>query len=410
MGSLGTSLVSIDYWHRASGKAAKGFDDLAATFNKENEGKVKVTAILQGSIADLNKKVRAAAAGGALPGAIMADDYDVTEYAFSKILTPLDPYIADPKVGLTKDQIANYLPSQLYRHKLAIYGGKTMAFPQAFSAFTTFWNSDALKKAGFDGPPKTWTEFPDQVRAIAKANGGMAGWYISGAGDRFISTMLTDGVDWLAPDGKSSNFNNPRVLEIMKWWRQLSDEKLLAVPQQSASNLFVAGKCAYFMDSSGYAVSFRDQIKTFKWDGGMPPQASASASLVTETYGPVNALPKTNAEKQLAGWLWLKWLTSDEALTTWIPITNYFPSTKSAAASAGLKDWYAKNPIAAKLVKDVAPYARILSPSPALTVVREQITANVVQEVLLDRLSPENGVKKLKVEADKAIHDALQGS
>ena len=133
----------------------------------------------------------------------MADDYDVTQYAFSKVIVPLDAYIMDPQYGLAPEQRDDFLPNQIGRHKLPVYNNNTMAFPQAFSAFTTFWNVDALQKAGFSGPPKTWQDFPYHARAIGKANPGMAAWYIAGAGDRFMSTLFTRGVEWLSADGMS---------------------------------------------------------------------------------------------------------------------------------------------------------------------------------------------------------------
>ena len=33
----------------------------------------------------------------------MADDYDVTQYAFSKIVVPLDPYLDDPQRSIRLD-------------------------------------------------------------------------------------------------------------------------------------------------------------------------------------------------------------------------------------------------------------------------------------------------------------------
>ena len=42
----------------------------------------------------------------------------------------------------------------------------------------------------------------------------------------------------------------------------------------------------------------------------------------------------------------------------------------------------------------------------ALPEIRGVITANVVEEVLLQQLSPEEGVRKLKAEADEAIRNA----
>ncbi len=73
--------VAIDYWHRSNGDTIQEWEKLAAAFNQEYTGRVQVTPIAQGDIQELNQKVRAAAAGGGLPGALMGDDYDITQYA-----------------------------------------------------------------------------------------------------------------------------------------------------------------------------------------------------------------------------------------------------------------------------------------------------------------------------------------
>jgi ABC-type glycerol-3-phosphate transport system substrate-binding protein len=399
------SAVKIEYWHRIGGDSAKLLETFAAEFNEQMQGEVEVTSVAQGNIQELNQKIRAAAAGGGMPGATMGDDYDITQYYAADIIVPLDEYIADADHGLSQEQIADILPNQFSRHKLDIYGGKTMAFTQGFSAFTTFWNVDMLKKAGFDAPPASWDEFPDHVRAVSKANGGVPGWLIGGAGDRFISTLKTHGVEWLKPGGQESNFDAPETLEIMTWWRALSDEGLLAVPQESARDAFVAGQSVYFMDSSGNTANFSANLKDFAW-GAMLPFQRGTPAPITETYGPVNAIPKTSAEQQLAGWKWITWLLRPEVHSRWAAATNYFPATKSALGDAALTTYYEGNPTARRLVDEVAPKAQILPPSPALTEVRGQITANVVNEVLLGQLSPEEGVRKLKAEADAAIKRA----
>jgi len=408
VGTLPNKLIEIDYWHHNTGASIPLFESFAANFNMQYAGKIKVTSIAQGNIATLNKKIRASATGGGLPGATMADDYDVTQYAFSKIIVPLDSYIEDAQYGLTKDQRNDFLPNQIGRHKLAIYGNQTMAFPQGFSAFAAAWNVDALAKAGFSGPPKTWKEFPDHVRAVAKANPGMAGWITLDPGARFMSVMITYGLDWLTPDGKSSTFDRPEALEIMTWWKQLYDEKLLMITKDPSRDLFVAQKTAYDMESSGSISSAGSFVKDFKWSGGLPPQGSANGTLSTETYGPVNVVPKNDPEKQLAGWLWLKYLVTPDPLAQWVKNIGYFPSTKSLPDSPNLQDFYAQNPVAGKLAKEVAPNARILTPSPALTEVRGSVVANAVDEVFSGQLTPEAGVKKMKAEADKAIRNALQ--
>lgn len=399
--------VEIEYWHRSGGDTTNAWVALADQFNAEFGDRVKVTPVFQTGIQELNQKIRAAAVGGGLPGATMADDYDVTQYAYNDLLAPLDEYINDPENGFTADELADFLPYQLNRHKLDIYDGQTMAFPQAFSCFTTWWNVEALQAAGYDAPPTSWADFPTVARAIGEANPGMTAWTLGSAGDRFISVLKTYGVEWLKEGGQESNFDAPEVLEIMTWWKELSDEGLLAVTTESARDVFTAKGSAFFMDSSA-SVTGLALITDFTWNGTMPPQGPNVTDPRTETYGPVNAIPKSTPEKQLAGWLWIKWLASVESLTKWVPVTSYFPCRISVVDSPELTSFYEQYPVAKTLYADVAPKASILAASPALSEVRSTITANVVNELLLGRLSPEEAQQKLKAEADDAINRALE--
>jgi ABC-type glycerol-3-phosphate transport system substrate-binding protein len=398
--------VAIEYWHRSGGTTTDMWVTLADVFNAEFGDRVTVTPVFQTGIQELNQKIRAASAGGGLPGATMGDDYDITQYAFNDLIAPLDEYINDPEVGFTAEELADFLPEQLNRHKLDIYDGQTMAFPQAFSCFTTWWNVEALEAAGFDGPPATWTEFPDMARAIGEANPGMTAWTFSSAGDRFISVLKTYGVEWLKEGGEESNFDAPEALEIMTWWKELSDEGLLVVTTESAGDIFRAKGSAFLMDSSANITGMA-LVEDFTWDAALPPQGPNVTSPTTETYGPVNAIPRSTPERQLAGWLWIKWLTSVAAQELWIPQTSYFPSVKSVVESPELASFYEQYPVAQRLYADVAPLASILAPSPALSEVRGTITANNINELLLGRLSPEEAQMKLKAEADDAISRAL---
>lgn len=398
--------IAIEYWHRSGGAGTDGWVALAELFNAEFGDRVTVTPVFQTGIQELNQKIRAAAVGGGLPGATMADDYDVTQYAFNDLIAPLDDYINDPEDGLTAEQLADFLPEQLNRHKLEIYDGQTMAFPQAFSCFTTWWNIEALQAAGFEAPPTSWSDFPAMARAIGEANPGMTAWTLTSAGDRFISVLKTYGVEWLNEGGLESNFDAPEALEIMTWWKELADEGLLVVTTENARDIFTAKGSAFYMDSSA-SVTGLALITDFTWNGTMPPQGPNVTEPRTETYGPVNAIPKSTPEQQLAGWLWIKWLTSVQSLNVWIPVTSYFPSVKSVIDSPELVAFYEQYPVAKVLYAEVAPRASILAPSPALSEVRGTITANVINELLLGRLSPEEAQLKLKAEADEAINRAM---
>lgn len=395
--------VNIEYWHRSGGDAATKWEDLASQFNTEFAGKVQVSVVAQSGIQELNQKVRAAATGGGLPGALMADDSDVNQYAANELIVPFDDFIADPENGLSEEDLAAFLPNQINRHKLPIYGDRRMAFPQGFSAATMFWNVDALKAAGFEAPPATWQEFPDHLRALAEANPGVVPFVFLDAGAKFITFMKTYGIEWLKDDQQTANFDTSEALEIMTMWRTLSDEGLMEIGTENAVNIFASGQCVYMMDSSGAARGIALAEPAFAWDGGLPMQGVQDGTLRTETYGPINTLPATTPEEELAGWLWLKWLSTPEPLAQWVATTSYFPSIPAVADHPTLQQFYTDYPVARTLVDSVAPYATILAPHAALTEVRSTITANTVNEVLLGRLSPEEGIQQLQAEANDAI-------
>ncbi|HEU0164127.1 MAG TPA: extracellular solute-binding protein [Thermomicrobiales bacterium] len=398
--------VRIEYWHRSGGDAATKWEDLAKQFNEQFAGKVQVTVVAQAGIQELNQKVRAAAAGGGMPGALMADDPDVVQYLANDLIVPFDDYIADKTNGLTADQIAGFLPNQYNRQKLAIYGNKRMAFPQANSAAAFFWNVDALKAAGLDAPVKTWQEFPDHARKLADANPGVIPYVFLDAGAKFITTLKTYGIEWLKDDQKTANFDTPEALEVMTMWKQLSDDGLMQIVSDSATTVFASGKYVYLLDSSASSRGIATAKPSFTWDGGLLPQGAKDGKLRTETYGPINTLPKTTTEEQLAGWLWIKWLSTPDPLAQWVATTSYFPSEPAVADSDALKQFYTDYPVARTLIDSVAPYATIPAPHAALNEVRSTITADNVNEVLLGRLSPEDAVKKLQAEANDAISRA----
>lgn len=404
--ALQTEPKKIEYWHRLAGDSATAIDTLTQQFNAEHAGLIEVTAIAQGDIAQLTQKVRAAAAGGGLPAALMADDADVLSYYRSDVIVPFDDYIGNPESGLTSEDQADFLPNQLTRHNLPLYDNKTMSFPIGFSTYTFFWNVTALTNAGITEPPKTWVEFADAVRAVSAANSGMVFYTQPNLGSVFIFMLMTYGVSWLKESGQESNFDAPEALEAMILLKGLGDEGLL-VPDENHTDLFAAGTSSFFLQSSVNARRFPATATGLEWNAGMPPQGKTDGQALTEMFGPLNVLPKTDEESQLAGWTWLRWLTNAQPHAQFNQAAGYFPARTSAAENPILADYYASNPIHAALFENVAPYAHIPQPGPGLVEIRGAIASDVIASVLLGRLSADEAVKQLKGEADQAIQNAL---
>lgn len=399
------SVLTVDYWHRYGGGRAETLNVLAEMFN-EIHPEYKVSSISQGDIAEANQKLRAAAAGGGLPAALSADDYDITEYTAAGILVDLDPFLTDPEIGLSEEEIAAFLPSQLDRHKLAIYDNRRMAFPQAFSAMTFWWNEDAIKAGGFDTPVETWEEFPDFLRKVIEANPNMTAWMEDDPGARFMSIMKTYGVEWLQEDGVTPNFDAPEGLEILTWWKELYDEGLLQLSQSNKIDVFAAGQSAIMLHSSSAAPALASQVTDFTYNGGLPPQGANTDMKRTETYGSINAVPTNDDALTIAGWEWIKWLASPEAFAVWVPASNYFPARTDLLDIPEISAFYDADPVALKLLEEVAPAATILSPSAALTEVRGTVVPTAIEEVMMGKYTPEEGMMKMQAESIAAIERA----
>lgn len=392
----------IEYWHRQTGNAAAAIESAAAAFNEAYAGQIEVLPVAQGDIATLTQKVRTAAAGGGLPAALMADDADILSYYQSELIVPLEAYLQDSGDGLSAEERADFLPNQLTRHALPLYDNHTMTFPIGFSTYTLFWNEDALAKTDLAAPPHTWDEFPTAVRAIADGNPGMVFNTQPDLGPILIFSLMSQGVSWLKPNGTESNFDAPEVVSTMTWMSELASEGLL-VPNESHVDLFKAGRSMFVLQSSVNARAFNDEITDFAWNAGLPPQAATTETPVTELFGPMNVLPATDEETQRAGWLWLKWLTEPAQHAAYNAAAGYFPARKSAAAEPVMQDYYETNPVHGQLFGSVAPYARIPDQGPGLVGIRGAIASNVLAELTLGRLSPEDAALKLKAEADAEI-------
>jgi ABC-type glycerol-3-phosphate transport system substrate-binding protein len=109
--------------------------------------------------------------------------------------------------------------------------------------------------------------------------------------------------------------------------------------------------------SSGNLVTFSTQITAFEWGITLVPHESG-AQPVTEMFGSVNTMFKGSPDQQLAAWMFLKYMAGPDTQAQFAADTGYFPSLRSSDQSA------------------------------------------VVQ--------PEDGIKKLKFDADQALKQANQ--
>jgi len=93
-----------------------------------------------------------------------------------------------------------------------------------------------------------------------------------------------------------------------------------------------------------WVSAFETNAPDSEWGISLPPQDTAVT--VVDLYGPSVCVFKTEPERQLATWLFIKWFTEKDQTAKWAEDSSYFPVRKSAAAE--MTDFFARNPMYAQ--------------------------------------------------------------
>ncbi|MCU6790999.1 ABC transporter substrate-binding protein [Paenibacillus sp. WQ 127069] len=396
--------ITIDFWHIQATIYGDAIKEMVAAFNKEYEGKIIVKEVFQGSYDDLNKKVRAALQGGGLPAVAMSYESDTLEYMKADKIVPLDDYINDPVNGLNKQALDDIMPGVLARQRIPEYNGKTMSWPHGNSSMGVYYNIDVLKKAGYEKPPATWQDFEKMALDITQKSGEPA--LVMGNannGGTFRTWLRTYGIDPIKLDQSGVNYDNPQAVELAAMMKNLLDKKAIMLAENTEQE-FTNGRAAMEIGTTARTSSKLDLIKDkFKWGITLIPQGK-SDSKVTELYGGNQVLFKTTPEKQLAGWLFLKYFAESKAQAIYAAKTGYFPATKSAQDTDLLKKNYADNPQKKQAFDEVFPYARIDVSSAARNKM-DTVLGEALQAMNAGKLTPADAMKKAQADVTKTLKE-----
>jgi ABC-type glycerol-3-phosphate transport system substrate-binding protein len=396
--------ITIDFWHIQATIYGDAIKEMVAAFNKEYEGKIIVKEVFQGSYDDLNKKVRAALQGGGLPAVAMSYESDTLEYMKADKIVALDDYINDPVNGLKKSDLDDIMPGVLARQRIPEYNGKTMSWPHGNSSMGVYYNTDLLKKAGYENPAATWQEFEKMALDITDKT-GVPALVMGNAnnGGTFRTWLRTYGIDPINLDQSGVNYDNPQALELAGIIKNLVDKKAILFAQDTEQE-FTNGRAAMEIGTTARTSSKLDLVKDkFKWGITLITQGK-SGNKVTELYGGNQVLFKTTPDKQLAGWLFMKYFAESKAQSIYAAKTGYFPATLSAQNTDLLKKNYTDNPQKKQAFDEVFPYARIDVSSAARNKM-DTAVGEALQAMTAGKLSPADALKKAQADSTKALKE-----
>lgn len=341
--------LSLQVWHAFSGGAYGVFDDQVAQFNAINEWGIVVTQTGYGDYTTLFDAVTSTFETGGTPDLVAALPEQTLSWDASGSIVDLSPYLSDPAWGLGSEVVADFPPIFLAQDYL---DGKQLGIPAQRSARFLFYNKTWARELGFDNPPATAEEFRQQACAANASfrtdanpqNDGYGGWIVDTDWQTTYSWLLAFGGGVI--NGNAYGFHTDPNLAALQFLKGMYDENCAWLATDPDNSKVIsqgpffdqfAGRLALFVsgDLAEVPMANGSMSRAKNTDEWMLLPFPGTSRSVLVTYGPSYSLLKSTPEKQLAAWLFARWLLSPENQAQWVKATGLFPLFHSVLDMVG---------------------------------------------------------------------------
>jgi multiple sugar transport system substrate-binding protein len=330
--------VAIEVWHPWFGLEAGLFESQAAEFNKVNAWGITVRATGQHNYTELYDTVTSSLADGTGPDLVVGLPEFALEWDARGHVVDLTGYVGEPDYGLSPSEVRDFAPVFWSQGDVA---GKRLAVPAERGATLVLYNLSWAKELGYTAPPMTSAQFRQQAcRAHTtftadsdRANDAQGGWLIDPSSTTFLSWVAAFGGGVL--EGEGYRFLTPKNLEALTFVKQLYDDGCAwsLSPSGDPAAAF-AGRQALFSvanleDLPQVARAMASAGNSDQWTVLAFPGPTQSGLTV---YGSSYVVLKSTAQRQLAAWLFVRWMLSAEKQAKWVEATGLFPLRDSELA------------------------------------------------------------------------------
>ncbi len=318
--------LEISVWHPWYGVESSLFDSLVKEFNQKNEWGIKVNAQSQGNFSNLFEAVTAALPKKEKPDLVVALPEHALEWDANGAVVDLSAYVDDPLYGMDASDIPAVFWNQDY------VNNKRVAIPAQRNARFLLWNETWAKELGFSSAPKTPDDFRRQacgaqqsmLKDASAQNDFMGGW--------LVDTEPTTAYAWMLAfeggvlEGADYRFLTPHNIEAFKFLRELS-EKTCAWQADTDPIAAFANRQALFIAASledlpSVARALASANSRDQWRVIGFPGTNQDALVI---YGSSYIVLKSSAEKQLAAWIFIRWLLENKQDARFVEATHLFP-------------------------------------------------------------------------------------
>ena len=354
-GTVANAATEITWWHAMGGELGKKLDEIVAGYNA-SQTKYHVTASYKGSYPETMTAAIAAFRAHQQPDIVQVFEVGTgTMMAAKGAIYPIYQLMKD--TGHEWDPKA-FLPAVVGYYTDA--DGNMLSFPFNSSTPILYYNMDAFKKAGIDGPPKTWGDMVADSKKLMDSGAAKCG-FTSG----WISWVQTEnfsawhnqpiGTEQNGFGGLGARLIYGKDAALVKHWANMAEWQKSGVFEyggpvggNDAPPKFYSGECAMYMNSSSSLAGVLANTKG-KFEVGygmMPYYADVKGAPQNSIIGGASLwVLRGHSKEEDAGTAdFLTYLSSPAVQADWHEFSGYLPITTAAYDLAKKQGWYDQHP------------------------------------------------------------------
>lgn len=343
--------LRLSLWHPWSAAAAAELETLVSDFNRANTWGIRVETHPIEDFDELSNRLQTTGGGDERPDILIAPLYQLLYLDQDRSwLADLDSYIQDTTWGLTAAEQDDFFP---VFWQSGFQGAARLAVPAFSSGSVLYYNKTWANELGFTDPPRSAAQLLEQACAAARANQSDEDSENDGTGGWIINTSYPAAISWLyaynadIQDGEAGyRFNTPAVRQSLAFLRSLYEQGCAWLPEDeyvedefaSRRGLFASGTVLGipFQEDAFADVRSQDEWIVLPYPG---PSGPGAITVYGESFAIIAATPP----RQLASWLFIRWMLQPENQARLVLKTGAFP-LRGAALEAiqpykPLKQW-----------------------------------------------------------------------
>ncbi len=387
--------LTMYYPIAVGGALTEVVDGIVASFEAENPD-IKVNAVYSGNYDDTRVRALSALNSGEpaqLAVMFSIDAYDLIE---QDLILPFDDLVDDD------DWLNSFYPALMANGQIE---GKTWGIPFQRSTIVAYYNKDLFRAAGLDpeAPPSTWDELISAGKALTKDN--TYGLMIPSTGYpywMFQALAIQNGKEVMSSDGLTTYFDDPAVVDTLKFWKSLSAEHGImptgTVEWGTLRQAFLEGQTAMMWHSTGNLTAVK---KSASFDFGVAELPANVRKGSPTGGGNFYIFKDTSQEEREAAMKLIQFMTSPEKAAEWSIATGYMGVSPAAYETEALKAYTAEFPPALvarnQLENAVAEFSTFETAR-----VRDGLN-NAIQSALTGAKSPEDALGEAQSAADRLL-------